>query len=73
VLVLLRPGAQASGLLQGLGEVGGGILWANRSGTLWAFRLDDPERRRALYRHGALVVTASPAALGCLAWTRTGT
>src|SRR5690606_36932911 len=70
LLVVLRPDADAGDLLDGLARVGGGILWADRSGSLWTVRLDRASDARALYRHGALMVTASPAALGCAAWVR---
>lgn len=70
VLVLVRP-SQTNTLLDGLEAVSGRIVWADRSAALWVFSLDDTERARELYEHGALFVTRSPAILGCLAWTRT--
>lgn len=71
VAVLVRP-AEANRLLDGLQRIDGAILWADRSGALWVFRVNAADEAAALYAHGALLVTASPAALGCLAWTRTG-
>lgn len=74
-MVVMRPGAQANDLLDGLAEVGGGLVWADRSGWLWAVKLERAGDGARLYRHGAMLVTASPAALGCAAWTvrNTGT
>ncbi len=69
-LVVLRPGADAGTLLDGLAEVGGGIVWADPSGSVWTVKLDRPGEGAKLYRHGALLVTGSPAALGCAAWTQ---
>lgn len=60
----------ANRLLDGLIELNGGILWADRRGTLWVFEMADGAQARQLYRYGALVVTRSPAVLGCLAWAR---
>lgn len=70
MLVVMRPGADANDLLDGLASLGGGILWMNRSGSVWTVQLDDPAQGARLYRHGALLVTASSAALGCAAWAR---
>lgn len=69
-LVILRPGADANVLLDGLGEVGGSLLWADPSGMIWAVKTASTGSAAGLYGHGALLVTASPAALGCLAFTR---
>lgn len=69
-LVVMRPGADANDLLDGLTTAGGGFIWASRSGRLWLVQTKEPGDGRKLYAHGALLVTASPAALGCLAWTR---
>lgn len=69
-LVVMRPGADAGRLLDGLADLGGGILWADRTGALWAVKLARASDGARLYRHGALLVTGSPAALGCAAWVR---
>jgi len=69
VAVLVRP-RDVGQLLDALPSVGAGILWADRSGSLWVLRVTDAASARRLYQHGALFVTRSPAALGCLAWTR---
>jgi uncharacterized membrane protein len=68
VAVLVRP-SQAARLLSALPEIDAGIVWADRSGALWVFSLADGARAAALYDFGALYVTRSPAALGCLAWS----
>jgi uncharacterized membrane protein len=67
-LVVLRPGVSASDFLDGLSETRAGILWADPSGAVWTVRLESGRDARALYAHGALLVTASPVVLGCLAW-----
>lgn len=68
-LVVMRPGADAGELIDGLARLGGGILWADRTGSMWAVKLASSGDGARLYRHGAMLVTASPAALGCAAWT----
>src|SRR5690606_6489315 len=69
VAVLVRP-HDVGYLLDALPSLGAGILWADRSGALWVLRVTDAASARRFYQHGALLVTRSPAALGCLAWTR---
>lgn len=69
VLVFVRP-SDASQLLNGLHNVAGSIMWADRTATIWVFSIHEHARAEQLYDHGALFVTRSPVALGCLAWTR---
>ena len=68
VAVLVRP-SQASQLLNAISSMNARILWADRSGALWVLSLDDIANAHDLYGYGALYVTRSPAALGCLAWS----
>ncbi len=69
VLVVVRS-SDANRLLDGLHDVAGSIMWADRTATVWVFSIEEQARARQLYDHGALFVTRSPVALGCLAWTR---
>lgn len=69
VLVVVRP-SEANRLLDGLHDVTGSIMWADRSAAVWVFSIGEHANARQLYDHGALFVTRSPAVLGCLAWTR---
>lgn len=69
VAVLVSP-ARINALLDGVESIGGGITWADAGGGLWVFTLPDGADASQLYGHGALFVTRSAAALGCLAWTR---
>ena len=69
VAVLALP-SSTNALLDGVQAADGGILYADRGGALWVFSLPAGTDTRALYGHGALLVTRSPAALGCLAFTR---
>lgn len=69
-VAVLVSRTDANRLLDGLVELNGRILWADRRGTLWIFELADGVPVRQLYRYGALITTRSPAVLGCLAWVR---
>jgi len=69
VAVLVRP-SQMNALLDGVQALEGGILWVDRGGALWVFSLPDGADTGTLYAHGAMFVTRSPAALGCLAFSR---
>ncbi|HLM53106.1 MAG TPA: DUF2243 domain-containing protein [Pseudoxanthomonas sp.] len=69
VAVLVRP-ERMNELLDGVQAAEGGILWVDGGGALWVFSLPPGADAGALYRHGALLVTRSPAALGCLAFVR---
>jgi uncharacterized membrane protein len=69
VAVLVSP-AQIDSLLDGVEAIRGGITWADPGGSLWVFTLPEGADASQLYGHGALFVTRSAAALGCLAWTR---
>ncbi|HEV7254642.1 MAG TPA: DUF2243 domain-containing protein [Mesorhizobium sp.] len=69
-LVLFRPGTEPAAMMAAVHAAGGRMVWTDRSGELWAIALDDPRRARSLYAHGALVVSSSWSALGCLAWSK---
>lgn len=69
VAVVVRP-SDVNRLLDGLPSVGGGILWSDTSAALWIFTIAEGARPEQLYEHGAIYVSRSPAALGCLAWSR---
>jgi uncharacterized membrane protein len=68
VMVLFKPGTSAEAIMTALHAVDGRIIWADPSGELWAIDLEDPGRSRALYRHGALLVSNTFLPVGCLNW-----
>jgi uncharacterized membrane protein len=69
-VAVLVPPERMNDLLDGVQAADGGILWVDAGGALWVFSLPPGSDAGVLYRHGALLVTRSPAALGCLAFTR---
>lgn len=73
VMVVLRPGADLNRTLDEIRRLKGGVLWASQNGRVWTFRLGQGQHPGSLYSAGALLVTASPAALGCMAWTKAST
>lgn len=69
-VVVLVPPSQVNRMLDGLAAIGGGILWSDRSGAVWVLSVAPDGAAGRLYEHGAWLVSRSPAALGCLAWSR---
>lgn len=69
-LVLFRPGMDFADVLAATDAVGGKPVWSDRDGGLWLIALDPEARAYELYRHGALMVSNGPVAVGCLSWTR---
>jgi hypothetical protein len=53
-----------------IGRINGKVVWTDSAGAVWAVKLDAPENARALYRSGALLVSHSAIAMGCLSWSR---
>jgi uncharacterized membrane protein len=70
VLVLFAPGVKGAQAFDALAKVDARVLWVDRSGGLWALRMDEPKAARRLYKGGALLVSNTGLGLGCLSWTR---
>lgn len=70
VMVLFRPGTPTEAMFAGLDAVDGRILWTDASGELWAIDVNEGRNTRALYRHGALLVSNTLLPAGCLDWIR---
>jgi len=68
VMVLFRPGISPADAMARLSAADARVVWADRSGALWAVRLDDPARAGRLYGHGALLVSDSRLRWGCFSW-----
>lgn len=68
VMVLFRPGISAADAMARLSAADARVVWADRSGALWAVRLDDPARAGRLYGQGALLVSDSRLRWGCFSW-----
>lgn len=70
IVVLFAPGVPGHQAFNALASVDARVLWADRSGGMWAVRMDDPKAARKLYQHGALLVSNTGFSLGCLTWTK---
>lgn len=68
VMVLFRPGISAVDAMARLSAADARVVWADRSGALWAVRLDDPAQAGRLYGQGALLVSDSRLRWGCFSW-----
>jgi uncharacterized membrane protein len=69
-LVLFRPGLGLEGAFAAVATAEGRVVWADASGELLSVELGPGANSWRLYRHGALLVGASGAFAGCLAWTK---
>lgn len=67
-VAVFRPGLSDGDILNAVQQSGGSVLWASRG--VWAVRWQEPGQARRLYRRGALLVSDSVVAAGCLAWTQ---
>lgn len=70
-LVLFKADIKPLEISRALDAVDGRLLWADRSGTMWATNIADRVKAKLLYRHGALLVSNSAVGLGCLPWIKT--
>ncbi|MET1754872.1 DUF2243 domain-containing protein [Novosphingobium sp. RD2P27] len=65
-IAVFRPEMSDGQIFNAVGTSGGRVLWASRG--VWAIEWQKPERASGLYGHGALLVSNSYLAAGCLAW-----
>lgn len=70
VTVLFAPGVTPANAFNALARLDARVLWVDRAGGMWAVALPDPSKAWALYREGAMLVSRSGAAFGCLGWVR---
>lgn len=69
-LVLFRPGMDFGNIVAATDAVGGRLVWSDPVGGVWLIVLDARANTFDLYRHGALMVSNGPVAVGCLSWAR---
>ena len=73
VTVLFRPGTTLTQVLSAVAAVEGRTVWSDPSGQLWAIDIAPDRSARALYGHGALLVSRSLLPVGCFNWLTAGT
>ncbi len=72
LVVVFRPGVSAAQALEALGRVDARVVWTDGLAGVWAVKADPALPVLPLYRDGALLVSRSAVALGCLSWSRAG-
>lgn len=70
VMVVFWPGTSPMMASAGLEAIDGALVWADASQQIWAIDVPPGRDASALYRHGALLVSRSGLATGCLDWFR---
>lgn len=70
VVVLFGPGRPSGQAFDALARLDARVVWVDRSGALWAVKMDRPQAAWRLYGHGAIWVSTTGPALGCLAFSR---
>lgn len=73
VMVFFKSGTKPNEIFKAIDAVDGRILWAARSGDVWALDIKDKSKTEVFYRHGAYLVSNSALAIGCLAWSAAST
>jgi uncharacterized membrane protein len=69
-IVVFRDGASPAAMIGAVAAADSTLKWSDRGGTLWVIDKVSWSGMAALYRHGALVVSTTPAFGGCLAASR---
>ncbi len=67
-VAIFQPGLSNGEIFNAIHRSGGSVIWTSRG--IWAVQWQEPGRAAGLYRRGALLVSDSFLAAGCLAWTR---
>lgn len=67
-IAVFRPGMSEGDIMAAVVSAGGSLLWETRG--VWAVRWDGEPRPNALFSNGALLVSTSLVAAGCLAWSQ---
>jgi uncharacterized membrane protein len=67
-LVVFRPGVSFADIVAAADAVDGSLVWTDKSQGVWLIALGADASPGQLYRHGALLVSNGPVAIGCLSW-----
>lgn len=71
IVVLFAPGVSSGQAFDALAKVDARVVWVDRSGGMWAVKMDAPDRAWQLYKSGAMLVSNTGFSLGCFSWTKT--
>jgi uncharacterized membrane protein len=69
-MVLFKPGIDRHQISNAFDAADVRVVWADRSGGVWAVKTSEASNTLQLYRHGAMLVSNSNVGLGCISWSR---
>jgi uncharacterized membrane protein len=69
-VVLFAPGVSSARAFDALARFDARVRWVDRGGGVWAVQWPDRPPVLALLREGAVLVSGTPLALGCIGWTQ---
>lgn len=69
-IVVFREGLEPAQMMNAVLQADASVRWTNAGGTIWGVDGVSWRGLAMLYANGALLVSTTPAAGGCLAWTR---
>ena len=67
-LVVFRPGLPFAAIVDAADAVEGRLVWTDESRGVWLISVGPDANPSRLYRHGALLVSNGPIAVGCFSW-----
>ncbi|MFD1912262.1 DUF2243 domain-containing protein [Halodurantibacterium flavum] len=70
VLVVFRPGMDFAQIVAAVDAVEGRMIWTDVGQGVWLISVSPGQGPGTLYRHGAMLVTGTGPAVGCLDWMR---
>src|SRR5690606_30421323 len=71
LVVILRPDVKPAELFRGMDRAGASLLWSDAGGGVWVLKTQPETRPAFFYQYGALYVSGTGMAAGCIDWFRT--
>jgi len=68
-LVVFRAGQSCADTVAAVDAVDGKLVWTDENAGVWLIAVGQGATAASLYRHGAILVSTGPVAVGCLSWT----
>ncbi len=69
-IVVFRKDMEPAQMMEAVLQANAAVRWTDAGGTIWGIDSVSWRGLASLYANGALLVSTTPAAGGCLAWTR---
>lgn len=70
LVVILRPDVKPAELFRGMDRAGASLLWSDARGGVWVLKTQAHTRPAFFYQYGALYVSGTGMAAGCIDWFR---